>query len=175
MEHPLLSILTDNQEITFKSGEGAVLTPIINNGKITEVVVNSPGNGYNSPPDLVVRSLDNKGDYAILVPIIKNGQIDSVVIQKTGLGYTPGKTSIDVLASGRGSRVQTNVKAWNVNLFEKTFENIGDDDCVLTENIANTSLKFASFYAPRPLRLPVQILLMDSKKTISSMVFLTYN
>ena len=46
----------------------------------------------------------------ILVPIIKNGQIDSVVIQKTGLGYTPGKTSIDVLASGRGSRVQTNVR-----------------------------------------------------------------
>ena len=139
-------------EITFKSGEGAVLTPIINNGKITEVVVNSPGNGYNSPPDLVVRSLDNKGDYAILVPIIENGQIKSVTIQKTGLGYTPGKTSIDVIASGRGSRVQTNVRAWNVNLFEKTFENIGDDDCVLTENIANTSLQFASFYAPRPLR-----------------------
>ena len=139
-------------EITFKSGEGAVLTPIINNGKITEVVVNSSGNGYNSPPDLIVRSLDNKGDYAILVPIIENGQIKSVTIQKTGLGYTPGKTSIDVIASGRGARVQTNIRAWNVNLFEKTFENIGDDDCVLTENIANTSLQFASFYAPRPLR-----------------------
>ena len=55
-------------EITFKSGEGCVLTPIINNGKITEVVVNSPGNGYNSPPDLVVRSLDNKGDCANSCP-----------------------------------------------------------------------------------------------------------
>ena len=108
MAHPLLSILTDKSEITFKSGEGVCLTPIINNGKITEVVVNSPGNGYNSPPDLVVRSLDNKGDYAILVPIIKNGQIDAVVIQKTGLGYTLEKLLLMYLA-GRGSRVQTNV------------------------------------------------------------------
>ena len=50
-------------EVTFESGTGARLTPIINNGKISEVIVLSPGSGYNSPPDLVVRSLDNRGDF----------------------------------------------------------------------------------------------------------------
>ena len=139
-------------EVTFQSGEGALLSPIINNGQISEVVVLSPGNGYNSPPDLVVRSLDDKGDFAILVPVISNGQIDSVIVQKGGAGYTAGKTSVDVIAAGQGARVQTMIRSWNVNLFEKSFNNILDDDCVLTENIANRSLQFASFFGQRPLR-----------------------
>ena len=139
-------------EVTFESGTGARLTPIVNNGKITEVIILSPGSGYNSPPDLIIRSLDDKGDFAILVPIIKDGQIDSVIIQKSGVGYTQGKTSIDVIPAGSGGRVQTNIRSWNVNLFEKNFQNLGDDDTVIVDNISNTSLQFASFYAPRPLR-----------------------
>jgi len=61
-------------EVTFESGTGAKLTPIINNGKIVDVIVNIPGSGYNSPPDLNI--ISDTGDYAILVPIISNGQIE---------------------------------------------------------------------------------------------------
>jgi hypothetical protein len=139
-------------EVTFESGRGAKLTPIINNGQITEVIVNNGGTGYNSPPDLNVISQNGTGDYAILVPILSNGSISSVYIQKGGVGYVSGKTNIDVIAAGSGARVQTNIRAWNVNLFEKNLSNIGDDDCVIQENISNESLQYASLYAPRELR-----------------------
>ena len=137
-------------EITFESGSGAKLTPIINNGKIVEVIVNSGGSGYNSPPDLNIVS--DTGNFAILVPIINNGEIESVYVQKGGLGYIAGKTTIDVISAGSGARTQANIRGWNINLFERNFPNFKDDDCIIEENIENNSLQYASVYAPRPLR-----------------------
>ena len=143
-------------EVTFESGKEAALTPVINNGQITEVVVNSGGSGYNSPPDLEI--ISDTGNFAVLVPILKDGKIESVFINKGGAGYESGKTTINVINSGSGARVQANIKAWNINLFEKNFANLESDDCTLSESIDNTSLQFASLYAPRPLRNSLNVL-----------------
>lgn len=137
-------------EITFESGSKAKLTPIINNGKIVEVIVNSGGSGYNAPPDLNIVS--ETGNFAILVPIINNGEIESVYVQKGGAGYVTGKTTIDVIPAGSGAKTQANIRGWNINLFERNFSNFKDDDCIIEENISNKSLQYAAVYAPRPLR-----------------------
>jgi hypothetical protein len=143
-------------EITFESGKDAELTPVINNGQITEVVVNSGGSGYNSPPDLQI--ISETGDFALLVPIISDGKIQSVFVNKGGAGYVSGKTTINVINSGKGAKVQANIKAWNINLFEKNLANLTDDDCTISGNIDNKSLQFASLYAPRQLRLSSNVL-----------------
>lgn len=137
-------------EITFFAGKKAKLTPIINNGQITEVIVNTPGFGYNSPPNLEIVS--ETGNYAVLIPIVENGLIIEVIVRKGGSGYQVGKTSIVVFAAGHGARTQANIRAWNVNLFEKSFDNLGDSDTVVQENINNKSLQYCALYAPRPLR-----------------------
>ncbi len=142
-------------EITFDAGVKAKLTPIINNGQIVEVVVNTPGSGYNSPPDLQIVS--ETGNYAVLIPIIENGSIKNIIISKGGAGYVSGKTSVNVIPSGGGARVNANIQAWNINLFEKNFNNILDDDGVIEENLSNESLQYCTTYAPRALRRSLNV------------------
>ena len=137
-------------EISFKSGSDAKLTPIINNGQITEVIINIPGTGYNSPPDLKI--ISDTGNYAVLVPIVENGEIVNVIVSKGGVGYVSGKTTIDVIAAGSGARSNANIRSWNINLFERNYNNILEDDSFIRENISNESLQYSSLYAPRPLR-----------------------
>ena len=68
--------------ISVSSGSGAELTPVINNGKITDVVINNSGSGYVSPPDLEITS--NTGDYRFWFLRSMMGKIVNVVINKSG-------------------------------------------------------------------------------------------
>lgn len=138
--------------LQFQSGTGAVLQPIISNGQISEVVVLSPGVGYNSPPDLNVISANTTGKFAVLTPVLNNGRIQSVFVVKGGLGYESGKTSIDIIPSGRGTRTNANIRGWNINLFERYLDNILEDDGILAENISNKELQYSHLYASRALR-----------------------
>jgi len=152
-------------EVVFFSGDKADLTPVINNGQIAEVIINNPGFGYNSPPNLEIVS--ETGKFAVLIPIVENGQIKEVIVRKGGTGYEVGKTSIVVFSAGQGARTQANIKAWNINLFEKNFDNIGDSDTVVEENINNKSLQYSALYAPRPLREEVFTLSGFNKDNIN--------
>ena len=44
------------------------------------------------------------------------------------------------------------IHSWNVNLFNRTFDNILSDDGVVAENIGDSSLEYSHLYAARPLR-----------------------
>jgi len=135
--------------IEFKSGKDAQLTPIISNSRIVDVVVNDGGSEYNSPPNLIIHG---EGGFAALTPIIDNGRIVSVSVQNGGLGYISGSTKIEVRAAGQDGSAEAVIRNWNVNVFERDFENIDVDDCFVSESIDDTSLEISHLYAPRPLR-----------------------
>ena len=136
-------------DITLKSGESAQLIPVVNNGIIVDVIIQSGGNGYNSPPDIKVNSATGK--HAALTPILNGGKIVDVVIAKGGIGYSSAD-SITITAAGSGAIVSSNIRTWNVNLFERNFDNIKDDDGFVSENIADKSLEYCHIYTPRELR-----------------------
>ena len=135
--------------ITLKSGKDAQLTPIISNSQIVDVIVNNGGSEYNSPPNLVI---EGEGRFAQLTPVIDNGVIVSVSVQSGGLGYVSGSTKIIVRPAGEGASAEALIRNWNVNTFERDFENIGVDDGFVYESIDDTSLQYSHLYAPRPLR-----------------------
>lgn len=145
-------ILNYNKQplITLNSGSGAQLTPIISNGKVVEVLVNQTGNGYNSPPKLVI---NGTGYGADLTPILNNGQIQSVKVVNGGTGYSADSTSIIVTSAGTSAKFEVRIKKWTVNLFEKYFNNITNDDGIIFEGInKNYQLQYNHLYAPRKLR-----------------------
>jgi hypothetical protein len=132
------------------SGSKAQLTPIVNDGKITDVVINFYGQDYNSPPELKVYG---KGSGAKLTPVIENGQIKSVVIVEGGIGYENQNTKIEVIPAGKGAFLKANLNEWTVNLFKKYFNNFGPDDGVLENSIKKDyGLEYSHLYAPRELR-----------------------
>lgn len=136
--------------ISFLSGSKALLTAIINNGSIVDVLVTYGGKGYNSPPDLVIESENGTG--AVLTPIVRNGVVAEVRVIKGGAGYVQNKTNILVVSAGREAKAVAKIKQWTVNLFERDFENIQSDDGFVNESLDNQSLQYSHMYPARALR-----------------------
>ena len=135
--------------ITFQSGKEALVTPIVNNGRIVDVIIDAGGSGYNAPPDL---KITGSGSFAKLTPIISNGSVTSVKIHNGGVGFATDGTSITLTNAGSEANSEAIIKEWNINLFERDFNNIKGDDGILAQNINNTILEYSHLYAPRPLR-----------------------
>jgi hypothetical protein len=137
---------------TLNSGADAQLIPIINNGKIVEVLINNPGRDYDSPPNLNI-STNSGGVGAVLTPIVENGQIKSIKIIESGGGYDPNNTFITVSSAGVGGELKSVLKSWTLNLFAKYFNKFADDDGFVFYNPnSKYGLQYTHLYAPRKLR-----------------------
>ena len=58
------------------------------------MVVNRPGQEYNSPPELIVNGV---GEGAKLTPRLSNGTITGVEIISAGVGYGSSTTTIQIV------------------------------------------------------------------------------
>mgnify|MGYP001553352176 CR=1 FL=1 len=138
-----------------KSGYGAVISPIVSNGRLVDIVINEKGNEYNSIPDLIVRGF---GVGAKLTPIVQGGQIVDVKIITSGIGYEQKNTTIDVVAAGSGCELKFNPQVWTINDVErllKTEKISSNDSVVFVGNNQNYGLQYTHLYPPRPLRKKV--------------------
>jgi len=141
---------------TLNQGSGSQFTPIISNGKIVEVVVNSSGNNYKSQPNIVVKG---SGYGAILTPIISNGSIVEIKVINGGYSYKASDTKISTVTSGSGAKFKASIKPWKINLVERFLHSskISSDDGILIPSLnQNYGLEYAHAYAPRNLRSLVQ-------------------
>jgi hypothetical protein len=145
-------ILNHNRQPTIRilAGSGAQVTPIVSDGRIIEVLINSSGSGYNSPPDLDILG---EGIGAVLTPIIENGRLVEVKVIESGIGYSPSTTAVTITSSGSLAEFSSRIQTWNVNLFQKYLPIINEDDGILSESInENYGLQYTHLYAPRRLR-----------------------
>jgi hypothetical protein len=135
-------------------GEGAQITPVINNGSIVDVIINNPGINYNSPPTIVV---NGSGSGAVLVPVISEGSILSVNIVFGGLGYLSSDTSIDVIPAGSSAKFESNAKSWKINLFGRFVQTnqITEDDGIIEDSLSGFGVQYFHLYSPRKLRSSV--------------------
>ena len=138
--------------INLLSGRDAALLPIVNNGRIEEVLVINSGYEYNSPPNLVINGV---GRFAKLTPVISEGQIKKIIVDNPGTNYTD-TTTVSVIASGQGANISADINQWTVNLFEKYQDIISEDDGILdTSLIDEYGIQYTHLYAPRKLRQSV--------------------
>ncbi len=137
-------------DITLVAGSGAQLKPIINDGAITEVLIQSPGTRYNSPPDIVITG-DGQG--AVLTPVLEDGTISSITVIEKGEGYTDANTSISILVPGEGAEFRADIQNWRLNLFQRHIDNFSTDDGIIADQFnIDKGLQYAHLYAPRKLR-----------------------
>ena len=144
-------ILNYNRQpnITLDSGSNAQLTPIVDNGRIVDVIINNSGINYSSPNI----SITGSGSGASITPIVQNGAITSVKIINGGIGYSQGSTFITITPPGSSCKFYPKIKTWRVNLFEKYFNIISNDDGILSKGLnKNYQLEYSHLYAPRKLR-----------------------
>ena len=99
-------------DITLENGKNAEVRPIIDNGKIINVIVTNQGKEYNSLPDIEFTS--EKGAGAIVRPIISNGSIIGTVVINSGIGYD-SNTTAKVISRGRNCKLRSRVRELTVN------------------------------------------------------------
>jgi len=144
-------VINFNKQPVFKllSGREAELLPIVNNGKIEQVLVTNGGYEYNSPPDLVI---NGSGRFGKLTPVISGGQITRVIVDNPGTDYTD-TTTITIKPSGLGANLTAEINQWTINLFEKYQDIISEDDGILDTAITDEyGIEYSHLYAPRKLR-----------------------
>ena len=64
------------------------------------------------------------GSFAKLTPIVNNGQLIEIKVLNGGIGYEEGKSSIKVEAAGENAVTDVDIKRWNINVFERDYNNI---------------------------------------------------
>lgn len=105
-----------NPSIRVVEGEGAVLQPLIVDGKIKQVIIKNPGSGYFNSLDLVVTG---DGFGAKLTPVISNGSFVDVKVVNGGVNYGEINTNISINPIGTGLKLKANLKSWTINDVER--------------------------------------------------------
>ena len=161
----IINFIRDPQ-VRLISGEDAQLEPIINDGIITEVVVLNSGTKYNCAPVLTVTG---DGIGAVITPVFENNQITAVKVIHGGVNYTQRNTSISVEFPGSGAQFIPHLQKWQINLFERNFNNFsGDDGFIPNEFNQDFGLQYSHLYAPRKLRESVFATTQDGKTLYGS-------
>ena len=134
--------------------------PVVENGKITNIIVLNSGSGYNSPPNL---KISGSGQGSVITPVIEGGQITSVKVVHSGIGYTSSDTVASITAAGSECTLYSIPKTWTINKFEQLYQSnkITLDDGVVSDG--NYGLQYNHLYAPRKLRQ-----IVSSRKVIDS-------
>ncbi len=140
-------------------GSGAQITPIVKNGSIEKVIIQSPGLNYKSVPNIVV---NGDGFGAILVPVVSDGSISEVKVISKGFGYTQDNTFLSIFTPGSGAKFKSIIKTWQINLVQKYISNkkIYEDDGILFNGLSD--LQYGHLYPSRSLRSSVYSRLSSS-------------
>jgi hypothetical protein len=153
-------------QVTLGIGSGAQISPIVNNGKITEVLVLNSGNNYTSSPTIYTSGI---GTSAVLTPIVSDGKLVEVKVINGGVGFSTSGTSLGVVAAGKDFKSEVKIKSWTINNVEKylnTKQILDDDGIIEVSTYTNFGSQYSHLYAPRKLRRSVfGIDYVNGKKT----------
>ena len=115
--------------VTVKTGKDAQLKPIVTDGKITFVEIQTKGREYTSAPDLEVVGIGT-GLGGKLRAVVKDGKIEEVIILEGGLQYQQDKIDIKVIPPGSGCKLEAGIRGLTVN----TFARYGNEALIETNN-----------------------------------------
>ena len=115
--------------ITRKKGQDAQLKPIITEGKISFVEIQSKGKNYVGAPDLEVVGIGT-GLGAKLRAVVENGKIIDVIILDGGVNYQDDLTKIQVKSPGTELKTDLDIRSLLVN----TFNRYGNEALIESQN-----------------------------------------
>ena len=145
--------------IKLLTGRDAQITPIISEGKISDIDIVNSGSEYTTPPELEVvgvgGTFGTTGQFAKLESVVSNGKIIGVNIIAKGTGYDANDTIIKVIPSGSEEIIGSKVHEWKVNLVERYRYALTLDNSELLQvrsTSATNKNKICSLYPPKKYR-----------------------
>ena len=111
---------TNNPVVRITSGENAVLSAVVTEGRISSITVTNPGRYYSSPPRIRIIDEVGKGKFAEYTAVLDTeGRIESCNRISGGRFYTRGNVTITVESEGLGAQATAKIKQWVKNRYRK--------------------------------------------------------
>jgi len=150
LRRPVIKLLT---------GRDGFISPIISEGKITDVDILNSGSEYTTPPELEVVGVGGTtgtvGQFAKLESVVSGGKITDVNIISEGTGYDTNNTIIKVTPAGSDSIIGSQVHEWKINSVERYNHVIDQNNSELVQvraiSLTNNN-KICSFYPVKKYR-----------------------
>ncbi len=142
-------IINYNNQPNFEllQGSNAQLFAVVSEGKISEIIIENGGSGYDSTPDI---EIIGSGKGASLTPIISNGSIVDILVINGGSGYEK-ETFIKVVNTGSDAKLYAKIREWKINEVSK--ETISPEEGgLLVDSLNGKNLQFSSPYLAKNLR-----------------------
>ena len=139
-------------DVKIVEGDKAYIRPMIENGKIDQVIIQSGGEQFFSVPDVIIKG---SGVGAKAQATIENGSVTKIDIINAGIGYTITDTTISLKTPGKNAILSGNIKEWTVNQVDKLvkYGDVKDDDGFLEVSTdVNLGNPYVNYYVPRKLR-----------------------
>lgn len=114
-------------KLTFRTGKNGAVRPVVVNGKISRVEIESAGTDYYSTPELQVIG-DGYG--AKLRAVVLNRKLSRVIVVNTGEGYRKENTRVKVVSSGNGAILDPKIRSLSIDSRSK----YGNEILVKTTN-----------------------------------------
>ena len=139
--------------VTISNGSKGLVDVDVSNGELSDAFVKISGEGYASPPELIV---EGEGKYGKLISNVEDGQLTSVIIADKGKDYTKvPDTTVRIKPQGSGAVFRGDLREWRLTTVDRYKNSISqnDDGIILPSQHSEYGSKFVSAYLPRKLRL----------------------
>lgn len=139
---PTLSVYNTQNLGTGKySNSSAILSPVMYQGSIVEVVVTDPGIGYPTDSDTyIVVSGDGTG--ANFSPVVYNGEVIDVVVENSGVGYR--SISLSVVGSGSGAILRPVISSSELVSDQSTVEQLAIKGAIYSIVVTNEGTDYTN-------------------------------
>lgn len=125
----------------YGSNPSAIISAVIDNGKIVRVLISDPGKNYPTDLDTTI-TVSGDGEGAILTPVVYEGSVVSVIVEESGSGYTFIQAKVN--GSGTGAIVSPLISTSDFNSNQSIVEQTAIKGSIYACQITNGGTNYSS-------------------------------
>jgi len=144
------------------SGRNALVSATVTFGRVTDLIINDPGEYYSTPPVVIITDLAGQGRLAEYTAEISDGKITGFVEVNQGDFYSQENVRVTISPIGSGAVANAELTKWTRNRYSVLDGKLDDDNGYAFLNF-NNALEYGYAHIANPKNL--RILLQDNLDT----------
>ena len=145
---------TPRVEIT--SGRGAEVRATVTFGRVTDLIIDNPGQYYSSPPAVIISDLAGQGRLAEYTAIVSDGEIVGFDLVNEGSFYSQDNVRVTIVPVGRDATAIPELTEWVKDRYSRLQNSLDDNNGFVFENF-NKSLEYGYAHVANPKSLRVRL------------------
>lgn len=141
-------------EIT--SGRGASVRATVTFGRVTDLIIDNPGEYYSTPPLVIITDISGQGRLAEYTSVVSNGKLVGFEVVNEGNFYSQENVRVNIFSIGSGAEATPELTKWVKNRYYKLQNSLDENNGYVFENF-NKSLEYGYAHVANPKSLRVRL------------------